>query len=229
MNKNYIDAYRQIITQGWFGKKKAQIKSAVKNLFKSGKTKNKEKNATLNKFIVKYGLSASNDQSSTWTKKVANFIFKIHSVSAYSNKEGIEDKQSNKYETLQCKLINRKTEEVEYEDNILFKYNWPLRELEEDIQEFLLRTKISLSELKRGRSSSTSYNDIDLDYDNDNIPHERDRSKSKRTKFNNENDIRRNNDNTKSGAAAKRRQLKQILSKLTPEQRQFLKNSLENK
>lgn len=222
MNKNYIDAYKQIITQGWFGKKKAQIKSAVKNLFKSGKTKNKEKNETLNKFIIKYGLSTSNDQSSTWTKKVANFIFKMHSVSAYSNKKGIEDKQSNKYETLQCKLINRKTEKVEYEDNILFKYNWPLKELEEDIQEFLLRAKISLSDLKKGGTGSTSYDDIDLDYDED-TP----RNRSDRAKFNNERQIKRNN--AKAGAAAKRRQLKQILSKLTPEQRQFLKNSLENK
>lgn len=224
MNKNYIDAYRQIITQGWFGKKKAQIKSAVKNLFKSGKTKNKEKNETLNKFIIKYGLSTSNDQSSTWTKKVANFIFKMHSVSAYSNKEGIEDKQSNKYETLQCKLINRKTEKVEYEDNILFKYNWPLKELEEDIQEFLLRAKISLSDLKRGGSGSKSYDDIDIDLDYDD---DKPRGRSDRAKFNNERQIKRNN--AKGGAAAKRRQLKQILSKLTPEQRQFLKNSLENK
>ena len=224
MNKNYIDAYKQIITQGWFGKKKAQIKSAVKNLFKSGKTKNKEKNETLNKFIIKYGLSTSNDQSSTWTKKVSNFIFKMHSVSAYSNKEGIEDKQSNKYETLQCKLINRKTEKVEYEDNILFKYNWPLKELEEDIQEFLLRAKISLSDLKRGGSGSKSYDDIDIDLDYDD---DKPRGRSDRAKFNNERQIKRNN--AKGGAAAKRRQLKQILSKLTPEQRQFLKNSLENK
>lgn len=224
MNKNYIDAYRQIITQGWFGKKKAQIKSAVKNLFKSGKTKNKEKNETLNKFIVKYGLSASNDQSFTWTKKVANFIFKMHSVSAYSNKEGIEQKTSNRYETLQCELINRKTEKVEYEDNILFKYNWPLKELEEDIQEFLLRAKISLSELKRGGSSSKSYDDIDLGYDDDDTPP----NKNNRSKFDDEKHTKRNN-RVNGGAAAKRRQLKQILSKLTPEQRQFLKNSLENK
>lgn len=219
-----MDAYKQIITQGWFGKKKAQIKSAVKNLFKSGKTKNKEKNETLNKFIVKYGLSASNDQSSTWTKKVANFIFKMHSVSAYSNKEGIEQKTSNRYETLQCELINRKTEKVEYEDNILFKYNWPLKELEEDIQEFLLRAKISLSELKRGGSGSKSYDDIDLGYDDDDTP----RNKNNRSKFDDEKHTKRNN-KVNGGAAAKRRQLKQILSKLTPEQRQFLKNSLENK
>lgn len=225
MNKNYIDAYRQIITQGWFGKKKAQIKSAVKNLFKSGKTKNKEKNETLNKFIVKYGLSASNDQSSTWTKKVANFIFKMHSVSAYSNKEGIEQKTSNRYETLQCELINRKTEKVEYEDNILFKYNWPLKELEEDIQEFLLRAKISLSELKRGGSGSKSYDDIDLGYDDDDTPH----NKNNRSKFNDDEKHTKRNNRANGGAAAKRRQLKQILSKLTPEQRQFLKNSLENK
>lgn len=225
MNKNYIDAYRQIITQGWFGKKKAQIKSAVKNLFKSGKTKNKEKNETLNKFIDKYGLSRSNDQSNTWQKKLLNFIFKMHSVSAYSNKEGIEQKTSNRYETLQCELINRKTEKVEYEDNILFKYNWPLKELEEDIQEFLLRAKISLSELKRGGSGSKSYDDIDLGYDDDDAP----RNKHNRSKFNDDEKYTKRNNRANGGAAAKRRQLKQILNKLTPEQRQFLQNSLKDK
>ena len=224
MNKNYIDAYKQIITQGWFGKKKAQIKSAVKNLFKSGKTKNKEKNETLNKFIVKYGLSRSNDQSDTWQKKLLNFTFKMKSVSAYSNKKGIEQEPSNKYETLICELINRKTDKVEYEDNILFKYNWPLKELEEDIQEFLLRAKISLSDLKNGGTGSKSYNDIDLSYDDD-TPH----NKHNRSKFNDDEKYTKRNNNANRGAAAKRRQLKQILNKLTPEQRQFLQNSLKDK
>lgn len=225
MNKKYIDAYNQIITQGWFGKKKAQIKSAVKNLFKSGKTKNKEKNETLNKFIVKYGLSRSNDQSDTWQKKLLNFTFKMKSVSAYSNKEGIEQKTSNKYETLTCELINRKTDKVEYKDNVLFKYNWPLKELEEDIQEFLLRAKISLSDLKKGGTGSKSYDDIDLGNDDDDTP----RNKHNRSKFNDDEKYTKRNNRTNGGAAAKRRQLKQILNKLTPEQRQFLQNSLKDK
>lgn len=227
MNKNYIDAYKQIITQGWFGKKKAQIKSAVKNLFKSGKTKNKEKNETLNKFIVKYGLSRSNDQSNTWQKKLLNFTFKMKSVSAYSNKEGIEQKTSNKYETLTCELINRKTDKVEYKDNVLFKYNWPLKELEEDIQEFLLRAKISLSDLKKGGTSSKSYDDIDLGYDDDDD--DAPRNKHNRSKFNDDEKYTKRNNRANGGAAAKRRQLKQILNKLTPEQRQFLQNSLKDK
>lgn len=221
MNKKYIDAYKEIIEQGFFNKLKTDIKGSVKNLFKGGAKKNNQKAETLLKFYKKYNLKSLNN-SNVYQKKLNNSL-KFQLTENEGNKNG--DK-THRFSTLTCKLIDLETNNVLREEDIEFKYTWPLKELEQDIKTFLQKStpRISLSDLAK-----IDYSDIKLNRNSNSENNILNKKFQQQNKSNN-----RNND-TKNSPAAKRRQvkqldqkLKQILNKLTPEQRQFLQNSLKD-
>lgn len=232
----YIDAYKEVIEQGIFNKLKANVKDMFNLKTIGGKAKENAKNKTLTEFINKYNLKLSKDtngsiQKNTYEKQVkGNYIFRLKIVDGKDTSGNSTGK--HRYSILNCQLLENSDKQKKLaEENIKFKYSWPLKELEEDLKNFLLKEKLLLSDLKIGKNSDvTSYADLDIG----DIGHNKQQKKQQlrqelknnsAEKERSQQQEKNSSSTKKQSIAATRRKLNKIFAKLSPEQQQFLKNS----